>query len=211
MKLYYNPLSTYSQKVLLAFHETGIEFEPEVLNMFDEQVRADFRKIYPIGKIPLLILENGHPIPESTIIIEYLNSVSEGVKLIPDDPTEARKTRFLDRMYDLYLNNPIGTKFFELRKPQDEQNPKVLAEADEKINIMYDNMENNFSDKTWNRGERFTMADCACIPALFYAQQIAPFSDKPRIQAFWERACERESVQKVQQEVKPYLEAMNNS
>ena len=142
------------------------------------------------------MLDDGHPIPESSIIVEYLNSISEDVKLISDNPTEARKTRFLDRMYDFYLNNPIGTKFFELRKPHEEQSQQVLDDVDEKINIMYNNMEDNFAGKTWNRGDSFTMADCACIPALFYAQQLAPFSDKPNIQAFWNRACERESVQK---------------
>lgn len=211
MKFYYNPVSTYSQKVLIAFYETGIEFEAEVLNLFDPQAREEYRKIYPLGKIPLLVLDDGHPIPESSIIVEYLNSISKGAKLISDDSTEARKTRFLDRMYDLYLNNPIGTKFFELRKPQEEQSQQVLDDVDEKINIMYNNMENNLAGKTWNRGDMFTMADCACIPALFYAQQLAPFSDKPNIQAFWDRACERESVQKIQAEAKPYLEAMQDS
>lgn len=206
MKLYYNPLSTYSQKVLLALHETGIEVEPVVLNMFDDQIRADYRKIYPIGKIPLLILDDGHRIPESSIIIEYLSSISKNQSLISDDPTEARKTRFLDRMYDLYLNNPIGTKFFELRKPEDEQRQKLIDDADEKINIMYNNMEDNFSEKLWNRGEQFTLADCAAIPPLVYAQQIAPFSDKPNIQAYWERANKRPSFIKVMEEAKPLLE-----
>ena len=206
MKLYYNPLSTYSQKVLLALHETGIEVEPVVLNMFDDQIRADYRKIYPIGKIPLLILDDGHRIPESSIIIEYLSSISKNQSLISDDPTEARKTRFLDRMYDLYLNNPIGTKFFELRKPEDEQRQKLIDDADEKINIMYNNMEDNFSEKLWNRGEQFTLADCAAIPPFVYAQQIAPFSDKPNIQAYWERANKRPSFIKVMEEAKPLLE-----
>ena len=185
MKLYYNPLSTYSQKVLLAFYETGVEFDPIVVNLMDEQAKMEFRELYPIGKIPLLILDDGHPIPESSIIIEYLSSISNDIKLISDDPTEARKTRFLDRMYDLYLNNPIGTKFFELRKPEVQQSQKILDDCDEKINIMYKNMENNLSDKTWNRGEMFTLADCAAIPPLFYAQQVAPFKDNAVIQAYW--------------------------
>jgi len=210
MKLYYNPLSTYSQKVLIAAHETGFQFEPEVVNLFDPKARAEFRKISAIGKIPLLILEDGHPIPESSIIVEYIDSISKDVKLIPDNPTEARKTRFLDRMYDLYLNNQIGSKFFELQKPKDEQRQSVLDAADEKINIMYNNMENNLADKTWNRGDMFTLADCAAISSLFYAEQLAPFSDRPNIQTFWQRAKERESVQKVHQEAKPFLDAMNN-
>ena len=205
MKLYYNPLSTYSQKVLLAIYETGIDFEPIVLNLFDDQVRADYRKIYPIGKIPLLVLDDGHLIPESSIIIEYLSSISKDLKLIPEDATEARKTRFLDRMYDLYLNNPVVTKFFELRKPRDQQNRKTIDDADEKITIMYNNMEENLSDKTWNRGESFTLADCAAIPPLIYAQDIAPFSTRPNIQAFWQRANQRPSLIKILEEVKPLL------
>ena len=208
MKLYYNPLSTYSQKVLLAMYETGVELDTVVLNLLDEQAKADYRKIYPIGKIPLLVLDDGHPIPESSIIIEYLSSISKDLKLIPDDATQARKTRFLDRMYDLYLNNPVVTKFFELRKPQDQQSQKVIDEADDKISIMYNNMEENLSDKPWNRGEFFTLADCAAIPPLFYAQKIAPFSGRPNIQAFWDRATKRSSFIKIMQEVKPLLADM---
>ena len=208
MKLYHNPLSSYSQKVLLALHETGIEVETEVINLFDDQARADYRKIYPIGKIPLLVLDDGHPIPESSIIIEYLSSISKQIKLISNDATEARKTRFLDRMYDLYLNNPVGTKFFELQKPQNQQSRQVIDDADEKINIMYNNMEDNLASKTWNRGDQFTLADCAAIPPLFYAQQVAPFSQRPVIQAYWERANQRPSFIKVMEVVKPLLAKM---
>ena len=208
MKLYHNPLSSYSQKVLLALHETGIDVDSIVINLFDDQARADYRKIYPIGKIPLLILDDGHPIPESSIIVEYLSSISNNTKLISSDPTEARKTRFLDRMYDLYLNNPVGTKFFELRKPQNEQRQQVIDDADEKINIMYNNMEDNLAAKTWNRGDQFTLADCAAIPPLFYASQVAPFSHRPVIQAYWERANQRPSFIKVMDVVKPLLTQM---
>ena len=205
MKLYYNPLSTYSQKVLLALYETGIEVDQVVLNLFDDQVKSDYRKIYPIGKIPLLVLDDDHPIPESSIIIEYLSSISKDVKLISDDATEARKTRFLDRMYDLYLNNPVGTKFFELRKPENQQSQKVIDDADEKIKTMYNNMEENLADKSWNRGDQFTLADCAAIPPLFYAQKIAPFSGRPNIEAYWDRVNKRPSFRKVMQQVKPLL------
>ena len=206
MKLYYNPLSTYSQKVLIALYETDIDFDPIIVNLMDDGSRAQYRELYPIGKIPLLILNDGHMIPESSIIIEYLNSQSDKVNLIPEDSTEARKTRFLDRMYDLYLNNPVGTKFFELRKPEHEQSQKVINDADEKINIMYNKMENNLTDKTWNRGENFTLADCAAIPALFYAQQVAPFAGNAVVQAYWDRAKERPSVQKVLEQVIRALE-----
>ena len=77
MKLYYFPLSTYSQKVLLAFYEKGLNFDSLVVDMMNEQARAQFESTYPIGRVPLLELQNsdkvkpehGHLIPESSIII----------------------------------------------------------------------------------------------------------------------------------------------
>lgn len=208
MKLYYHPLSTYCQKVLVALYEADISFELNLINLFDEEQRKKYREIYPIGKIPLLILDDGHPIPESSIIIEYIDSISDKIDLIPSDATEARKTRFLDRMYDLYLNNSVGTLFFELRKSEEERSQKLIADCREKISTMYDYMENNLSDKTWNRGDNFTLADCAAGPALFYAQEIAPFQDRPNILGFWQRFSDRSSYQKILNEAKPLLEAM---
>ena len=208
MKLHYHPLSTYSQKALIAFYELEIEFEPQIVNLFDPEERAQYRNLYPIGKIPLLVLDDGHPIPESSIIVEYLNGISEGIQLIPGDSTEARKTRFLDRMYDLYLNNNVGTLFFEMRKPEADRSQNVIDSANDKIAVMYNNMESNLADKQWNRGDMFTMADCAAGPPLFYAQQVAPFDDKPNIKAFWEHFSERPSYQRILAEAKPFLEAM---
>ena len=211
MKLYYFPLSTYSQKTLMAFHETGIEFEPMIVNMLDPDENAEYRKIYPLGKVPLLILDDGHVIPESSIIIEYLDGISESVKLIPEDPDQARKTRFLDRMYDNYLNNSVLAKFFELRKPDDERSQQVIEQADEKINIMYGYMEKNLANSKWNHGDMFSMADCAAIPSLHYACKVAPFDEYPGITAYWVRAKQRASYQKVLEHAAPYLKAMDET
>ena len=84
MKLYYFPLSTYSQKVLIALHEKGAAFESEQVRLFDETERERYRKIYPLGRIPLLVLDDGHLIPESSIIVEYLDATLDGgPRLVP--------------------------------------------------------------------------------------------------------------------------------
>ena len=77
MKPYFNPISTYSQKVLIVLYEKGIEFEPSIINLMDEDARQKYREIYPMGKIPCLQLDDGHIIPESSIIIEYLDGLAE--------------------------------------------------------------------------------------------------------------------------------------
>jgi glutathione S-transferase len=67
--LHYAIPSTYSQKAVLAFHEKGVPFTPAPVNLIDPAGAAAYRKLYPLGKIPLLTGDNLF-IPESTIIIE---------------------------------------------------------------------------------------------------------------------------------------------
>ena len=65
-------------------------------------------------------------------------------------------------------------------------------------------MENN----TWIIGEDFTMADCSAIPGLFYAQKVRPFDSHPHIVAYFKRAMERPSFQKVLEEAMPFLKKL---
>src|SRR5262245_33415841 len=129
MKLHYFPLSTYSQKALIALHEKGVAFEPTFTNLTTQEGRDAYRKVYPLGKVPLLELAGGHIIPEATIIIEYIDTHFDGPRLIPADTELARRTRFLDRVADNYVNDPFRTIFFDTRKPEAEREPKRVASA----------------------------------------------------------------------------------
>lgn len=210
MKLYYHPLSTYSQKVVMALHEKQMPFEPHIVNMLEEAERKKYREIYPLGKIPLLILDDGHMIPESTIIVEYADMTSDkGPRLIPSDPQSARQVRFFDRMLDLYLNDSVANLIFEGWKPEAERDQALIDRCQERIGIMYDYLDKHLGGKTWLKEESFSMADCAAAPPLFYAQQTAPFADRPNISAYFERVQTRESYRKVIEEAAPYLAELN--
>lgn len=204
MKLYYYPISTYSQKVLLALYEKEIDFEPVIVEMFDEQARAAYNEIYPIGKIPLLCPTEDHLVPESNIIIEYLEGhFDQGTQLIPDGIDEARKVRFMDRMNDLYLNDSMATLWFA-----DSKSPEDIAKAKHYLDTCYEHLNARFENSTWVNGEEFTMADCSCIPPLFYLQKVYPFNDYPHLVAYFERAMSRPSYQRVLSDAMPILETM---
>lgn len=143
MKLYYNPISTYSQKVLIAFYEKALEFEPNIINLMDPDDLAKYREVYPMGKIPCLVLADGHLIPESSIIIEYLDDMGEP-RLIDGDNEQTRKIRFKDRMFDLYLNDPVVTLLFQGMKPEDQRDPERMKTAQFRIDTMYSFMEGEF-------------------------------------------------------------------
>jgi len=205
MKLYYNPISTYSQKVLLAFYEKGIEFQPKIIKLMDPESSREYRKIYPMGKIPCLVLEDDHIIPESSIIIEYIDSMGEP-RLIDGDAEQTRKIRFKDRMFDLYLNHTVVTLLFQSMKPKDQKDQEKIDTAKFRIDTMYSFMDHEFGQQPYANGDNFTMSDCAAAPALFYAELLAPFTEYKNICTYWELLKERPSVQRTHADARPIVE-----
>ena len=54
LRLYFHPLSSFCQKVLIALYENDTPFEPHIVDLGDEKSSAAFKKIWPIGKFPVL-------------------------------------------------------------------------------------------------------------------------------------------------------------
>ncbi len=208
MELYYFPLSTYSQKVLLAIYEKDIAFIPRQVNLMNPDERARYRALYPIGKVPMLKPTPEHVIPESSIIIEYLDQHYPRPQLIPHDPEKARKTRFLDRVCDLYVNNPVGALLFASWKPEAERDQEEMANNRRLLDINYGYLEKVLEEGPWLMGQQFTMADCALIPPLLYAQKLHPFDHYPNLRAYYKEAKARESYQRVLDEAMPLLDQL---
>jgi len=106
LKLYYHPLSSFCMKTLIALYENGTPFEPKLVDFGDTASRKEFLELWPIGRFPVLVDETRDQfVPESTIIIEYLDQHYPGkTKFIPADPDTARQMRMRDRFFDLYVN-----------------------------------------------------------------------------------------------------------
>ena len=216
MKLYYNPMSTYSQKVLMAFYEKDVAFEPMLVDLMNPEKKAEYKKIYPFGKAPCLVRSDGWMIPESSIIIEYLEGAfSTGTKLIPEDKDLARQTRFFDRMADLYVNDSVGTLFFGSLRSPEQQSESYFKERMQtmrnNLDVSYAAIHKTLEGKTWMMGDAFTMADCSLIPALGYARKTYPFDQYKNIVSYFGRGVERLSYQKVLKEATPLLEAFQKN
>ena len=204
--LYYHPLSPYSQKVLIAIYEKGSHFTRKIVNLADSNARKRYRALYPMGKLPLIVLNHGPLIPESSIIIEYLDSL-DGKRLIPENPDSARKTRFKDRFFDFYLTDSANLLFAEGAKPPAQQDTEKIDSARYHIRAVYDFIEFELREQTWATGENFSMADCAAAAGFFYAGRILPYDDHPNVAAYAERLSERPSVRRVREEAAPYMQS----
>lgn len=209
MKLYYSPLSTYSQKVLIALYEKGIPFTPEFVNLSDPQARAAYERINATGKVPFLQATVDWQVPESTSIIEYLEDrFPHTPSLIPKAGGEAaRLVRFIDRMADLYYNDAVTELLFQqlgFRAKDDER----AARARKHIAMTYAHWDRRLAAQPWLCGADFSMADCAAIPPMHYAQMVAPFAAHANVLAYWQRALERPSYMRVRAEFEPILQRM---
>lgn len=206
MKLHYAKMSPYAQKVMIAFREKNVEFTPVIVQFMDPESYGKFKKLYPIGKVPMLELNDGTLIPESTSIVEYLDEkYTTGTKLIPTDKELARKVRHWDRMFDLYLGNAVSTLFFDGLKPKDKQNSEEVATCKVQIEYMYQLMDKELAKSKFAVGDAFTMADCTAYAPLFYAKDLAPFAGYKNVVSYFGRLMERASVRETLNEVLPEL------
>jgi glutathione S-transferase len=199
MKLYYHPRSRYSQKALIALYEKGASFTPVMLYPGDPDERAQLRKITPIGKVPVLVLDDGWKIPESTIIIEYLDTHFSEPRLIPEDRDRARQTRFFDRVIDLYVTDSLGTI---VREPTATDR---VARAREHLDAVCTGIDSHLAERTWLMGDDFTLADCALIAGIGSHLDVHPFSRWKHLSAYLERGHQRPSVARVRAEYEAHI------
>ncbi|MBI3769175.1 MAG: glutathione S-transferase family protein [Deltaproteobacteria bacterium] len=208
LQLYFHPLSSFCQKVLTALYENDTPFEPHLVAFSNEPSRAEFLKIWPIGKIPVLRdAANDRTIPESSIIIEYLAQHYPGAtRLVPANADLARQTRMRDRFYDLYLAQPMQKVVTDRLRPAGQHDPYGVEEAKTLLRTAYGMIDGEMATKTWAMGDAFTMADCAAAPAMFYANLVMPFGDThANAAAYFRRLTERPSFARAVKEAQPYF------
>lgn len=208
LTLYLHPLSSFCQKALIAFYENDTPFEPHIVDLSNETSRADFKKMWPIGKFPVLLdRAKDRTIPESSIIIEYLAQHYPGkTQLVPADADLARQTRLRDRFYDLYVNEPMGKVVTDSLRPAGRNDPHGVEQAQTLLQTAYGMIDQEMGTKTWAMGEAFSMADCAAAPAMFYANKVMPFGDTHKnAAAYLARLMERPSFARVVEEAQPYF------
>ena len=208
LRLYFHPLSSFSQKVLIALYENDTPFEPEILAAGDAAAIDALKKLWPIGKFPVLRDEaRDWTVPETSIIVEYLAQHYPGpVELVPKDPELARQMRLRDRFFDLHVNVPMQKIFTDRLRPAGRNDAYGVEQAKEALAVAYGIVDSAMASKAWAMGDRFTMADCAAAPALNYANVAVPFGDRfPHAAAYLARLKERPSFARALKEAEAYM------
>jgi glutathione S-transferase len=95
MRLFYSAGSPFARIVRIALLETGLdarvtkqEVTRERLYSTDSQVLA----LNPVGRVPTLELDDGIILTESKLILDYIDGVNQGQKLLPRDGSDGWRT-----------------------------------------------------------------------------------------------------------------------
>jgi glutathione S-transferase len=196
--LHYHPLSSFSMKVAMGLYELGLPFEKRTVHLMDEAERAEYRKLSPFGKIPV-VTDGDRVLLETSIILEALG----GERLIPT--ASALECRLLDRFFDLYVNTPVGKIVTDKLRPAGKNDALGVELARKELATAYDVLEERLGATTYAVSDEVTLADCAAAPALFYAEKLLPFGEHARVAAYFRRLSERPSFKRVVEEAQPYL------
>ena len=208
LKLYFHPLSSFCQKTLIALYENDTPFEGQMVDLMSEQGRADYLKLWPVGKMPILRDETrNRMIPETSIIIEYLQRFYPGrTAFVPDDVEQALHVRLRDRFFDLYVNDPMQKLVSDKLRPAGQNDPMGVEQAKALLETSYGLIDKEVATRPWACGEAFSMADCAAAPALFYAEKLLPFRDRyQHLSAYFGRLLQRPSYARALREAEPYM------
>lgn len=205
LTLYSHPFSSYCQKALIALYENATPFTYRKLDGSDPTAFPEFAALWPVKKFPLLV-DDGRPIPEATIIIEHLAVRHPGpVRLIPEDPAAAVEVRFVDRFFDNYVHAPLQRIVGDTLRQAGERDPKGVAEARAMLDVAYAWLEQRMANREWAVQDRFSLADCAAAPALFYADWTHPIGEAfPKVRAYRTRLNARPSFARAIDEARPY-------
>jgi len=120
MKLTFSPSSPFARKVRIAAIELGLIDKIELMptTVAPGQANDEYSRITPLKKLPALMLDNGDVIVDSYVIVEYLDELAGGGKLIPASGPARWKVRSDHSMVQGMLDSMLLCRYEKMVRPQ---------------------------------------------------------------------------------------------
>jgi stringent starvation protein A len=170
----------YCARVRIVLAEKGVEYEPVDVDLDDRPAWIYDKN--PLGRVPV-IEDDGFVLPESAVIMEYLEDRYAEPPLWPADPAERAAARLLVERFDR-----LSSPYYALRRGDEGVRPRLgerLAELDALL-----------AGRPFLTGREFGLADAAYLPWILRARANmgVDLADHAHLETWVERVAERPSV-----------------
>jgi glutathione S-transferase len=174
MKLIASLVSPFGRKVRIALAEKKIEYELVEAAPFAPGTDVPFYN--PLGKIPVLVLDDGTNLFDSRVIVDYLDTVSPVSRLIPEPSRQRIAVKRWEALAD-GICDAAAAIVIEGRRPAKQQSKDWVDRQRGKLERGITELANELGDKPWCNGEAYSLADIATGCALGYLDLRQPDVD----------------------------------
>lgn len=158
MKLVGTPTSPYTRKARVVLAEKRMEYEFVIDGPNEAGTRVPVYN--PLGKVPVLVLDDDTTIFDSRVIVEYLDNASPVAKLIPEDTRQRIQVRRWEALADGCTDAAVAV-VMEKRRKAELQSADWLARQQGKIDRALSAMSEDLGARNWCSGDFFNLSDVA--------------------------------------------------
>jgi glutathione S-transferase len=166
MKLLGTLTSPYVRKVRVVLAEKKIDFEWVLDSPNNPDSLA--RRVNPLARVPVLVLDDETPIFDSPVIVDYLDNLAPNNTLLPKAHRERIEVKRWEALADGLLDAAVGIRL-ELLRPEQQRSDSWIERERSVIDATLSMMATELGDNnSWCMGTPFTLADIAVGCALGY-------------------------------------------
>jgi glutathione S-transferase len=170
----------YCARVRIALAEKDVEYETIEIDLQDRP--AWIYEKNATGRVPVLE-EDAWLLPESAVIMEYLEERYPEPRLLPEDPA----ARALARLW-IFRHDDFTRPYYGVRRDEDG--------AAERLDAELAKLDAALAARPWLGGAEFGLADIAYVPWVLRARDMldVSFDSHPSLVSWLGRLVERPSI-----------------
>ena len=165
MKLYYTVNSPYARKVRVVAAEKHVDIEIEAVDLADPNCVV--KNFNPLGKVPVLVLDDGDTLYDSRVIVEYLDNRTPVSHLLPQNQGTKIWVRRWEALADGVCDAVVSI-VMERRKAEAMQDATSISKQTAKVVRGLETLNLDLTKKKWCVEETFSLADIALGCLLGY-------------------------------------------
>lgn len=194
MKLIGSLTSPYVRKVRIVLAEKKIEFDMIVDSPWEAGNHV--AESNPLGKVPVLLMEDGSALFDSRVIVEYLDTVTPLSRLIPEPIRQKIEVKRWEALADGVTDAAVSV-LLESRRQAAEQSKSWTERQLGKVTLGLESMTKELGDKPWCTGNSYSLADIATGACLGFLEFRFPKVEwrvtHPALDKLYEKLMQRQS------------------